>query len=78
MVGAGIIAGALVLHFVVPADFTYFAGGVAGGLAALWWYENGGEASLPSLKLNRTATAINPRGGPLLQDIALPRALAGR
>jgi hypothetical protein len=71
VVGAGIVAGALVLHLVVPGDFTYFAGGVVGGLAALWWYQNGGEARLrPKLKLDRAATVVNARGGPVLEGIA--------
>ena len=71
VVGAGIVAGALVLHLVVPGDFTYFAGGVFGGLAALWWYENGGETRLrPTLKLNRAAAVINARGEPLLEGVA--------
>jgi hypothetical protein len=71
VVGAGIVAGALVLHLVVPGDFTYFAGGVVGGLAALWWYQNGGEARLrPKLKLDRATTVINARGGPVLEGIA--------
>jgi hypothetical protein len=69
-VGAGIVVGALVLHLVVPGDFTYFAGGVVGGLAALWWYENGGEARLrPMLKLHRAAAVVNARGGPVLEGI---------
>ena len=55
VVGAGVIGGALVLHLLIPGDFTYFAGGALGGLAALWWYENGGETRLrPLLKPSRT------------------------
>jgi hypothetical protein len=74
VVGAGIIAGALVLHLVVPGDFTYFAGGVVGGLAALWWYENGGETKLrPLLKLDRATGGLSARGGPLLDGVALRR-----
>ena len=74
VVGAGVIAGALILHFVVPGDLTYFAGGVVGGLAALWWYEDGGEASVrPLLKLNRTGAAAYARGGPILDGVALGR-----
>jgi hypothetical protein len=70
VVGAGIVAGALVLHLVVPGDFTYFAGGIIGGLAALWWYENGGEARLrPKLKLDRATAAVNARGGPVLEGV---------
>jgi hypothetical protein len=72
VVGAGIVGGALVLHFVIPGDFTYFAGGAVGGLAALWWYENGGEAQLrPLLKPGRAAAAANARGRPLLQGVTL-------
>ena len=73
VVGTGIIAGAVVLHLVVPGDFTYFAGGVVGGLAALWWYENGGETRLrPLLRLDNAA-AVNRGAGPVLQGIALGR-----
>lgn len=74
IVGAGIVGGALVLHFVIPGDFTYFAGGIAGGLAALWWYENGGEAALrPLLNPDRTAAAAKPRFRPIVQGLALAR-----
>jgi hypothetical protein len=48
-IGAGVVVGALVLHLVVPADFTYFAGGVLGGFAANWWYRNGGESRVRAL-----------------------------
>ncbi|HEV2301846.1 MAG TPA: hypothetical protein VGR91_09780 [Stellaceae bacterium] len=47
VVGAGVVVGALALHLLVGADFTYFAGAVAGGLAAGWWYEHGGKSELP-------------------------------
>jgi hypothetical protein len=75
VVGAGIVVGALVVHLVIPADFTYFAGGVAGGLVANWWYHNGGEEKVrafikeaPSAK----RTAIAARDGQLrLAPIAL-------
>jgi hypothetical protein len=71
VVGAGIVGGALVLHLVVPGDFTYFAGGVVGGLAALWWYENGRETKLrPLLKLDRATAVVNARAGPLLEGVA--------
>lgn len=71
VVGAGIVAGALVLHLVVPGDFTYFAGGVVGGLAAIWWYENGGEARLrPKLKLDPATAVVNAQGGPVLDGVA--------
>jgi len=74
VVGAGVIAGALVLHLVVPGDLTYFAGGVIGGLAALWWYENGGEGTLhPLLKLNRADAVGNARGHPVIEGVALRR-----
>jgi hypothetical protein len=72
VVGAGIIAGGLVVHLVVPAEFAYLAGGVGGGLAALWWYQNGGEAQLrPLLKLNRASAAADARDGPVLDGVAL-------
>jgi len=49
VIGAGVVVGALALHLLVGADFTYFAGAVAGGLAADWWYEQGGKSELPPL-----------------------------
>jgi hypothetical protein len=74
VVGAGIIAGALVVHLVVPVDFAYLAGGVGGGLAAHWWYENGGEAQLrPLLKLDRASAVVDARDRPVLEGIALGR-----
>jgi hypothetical protein len=74
VVGAGIIAGALVVHLVVPADFAYLAGGVGGGLAANWWYQNGGEAQLrPLLKLDRASAVANAPRGPVLEGVALGR-----
>jgi hypothetical protein len=74
VVGAGIVGGALVLHFVVPGDFTYFVGGIVGGLAALWWYENGGETAFrPLLKLDRAAATADARGRPILQGVVLER-----
>src|SRR5260221_3914396 len=48
-IGAGVMVGALVLHLVVPADFTYFAGGILGGVAANLWYRNGGESPVRAL-----------------------------
>jgi len=74
VVGAGIVGGALVLHLVAPGDFTYFAGGVLGGLAALWWYENGGESQLhPMLKVDRASVAANARSRPVIEGLALGR-----
>ncbi len=74
VVGAGIIAGALVVHLIVPADFAYLAGGVGGGLAAHWWYQNGGEAQLrPLLKPDRASAAANARDRPIVEGIALRR-----
>ena len=74
VVGAGIVGGALVLHLVAPGDFTYFAGGVVGGLAALWWYENGGETRLrPLLKLNNPSAVVSTRGSPGLEGLAMGR-----
>src|SRR5216684_1996938 len=74
VVGAGIVGGALVLHLVAPGDFTYFAGGVLGGFAALWWYENGGETSLrPLLRLESASAVVNARGRPVLEGLALGR-----
>ncbi len=74
VVGAGIVGGALVLHLVAPGDFAYFAGGAIGGLAALWWYENGGEAKLrPLLRLDSASAVVNARGHPVLEGLALGR-----
>ena len=66
VVGAGVVVGALALHLLVGADFTYFAGAAAGGLAAGWWYEHGGKESLPQLtKKLRAAAAAPARPMPL-------------
>ena len=74
VVGAGIIGGAIVLHLVAPGDFAYFAGGALGGLAALWWYENGGETKLrPLLRLERASAVLNAPDRPVLEGIALGR-----
>jgi len=74
VVGAGIVGGALVLHLVAPGDFTYFAGGILGGLAALWWYENGGESQLrPRLRLDSASAAANTRGRAAIEGLALGR-----
>lgn len=73
VVGAGIIAGALVLHLVVPGDLTYFTGGVVGGLAALWWYENRGEMKRPMLKLERASAVAAARSKPVLEGVAPTR-----
>jgi hypothetical protein len=71
-IGVGIVAGALVLHVIVPADFTYFAGAVLGGFAANWWYRNGGEPQVRAL-LNRTD---DPSAG--LPGTTMPRLIALR
>ena len=73
MVGAGIVAGALVLHLVVPGDFTYFVGGVVGGLAALWWYENEHAKKRPVLKVDRAGTVRNASAGPVPEGAAATR-----
>ncbi|HEV2335177.1 MAG TPA: hypothetical protein VGS13_06760 [Stellaceae bacterium] len=74
VVAAGVLGGALVLHLVFPGDLTYFAGGVVGGLAALWWYEDGGETRLhPSLKPARAAAGGTAHGSPLVAGLALGR-----
>jgi hypothetical protein len=57
VVGAGVVVGALAVHLVIGADFTYFAGALAGGLAADWWYEHGGKAQLPKLMKRLDAAA---------------------
>jgi predicted membrane protein len=57
IVGAGVVVGALAVHLLIGADFTYFAGAVAGGLAADWWYEHGGKSQLPKLMKRLGAAA---------------------
>ena len=72
IVGAGILGGALVLHLAAPGDFTFFVGGVVGGLAAAWWYENGGEEKLRPLLRPQPASAEPPASGrPILAGFAL-------
>jgi hypothetical protein len=72
VVGAGVVGGALVVHLVAPGDFTFFAGGVLGGLAALWWYENGGESRLrPLLRLDSAGAVAAGRGRSALEGLAL-------
>jgi hypothetical protein len=73
VVGVSIVAGAVVLHLLVPGDFTYFAGGVFGGLAALWWYEDGGETRLRPMLNPSRAAVIHARGEPLLEGVARGR-----
>jgi hypothetical protein len=73
VLGAGIVAGALILHLVVPGDFAYFAGGVAGGLAALWWYENEHAKKRPALKADRAAAVGNTGAGPILEAAGATR-----
>jgi len=43
---AGAVVGSLLVHAYVPGDFTALIGGVAGGLLADWWYNNGGADTL--------------------------------
>ena len=57
VVGAGVVVGALLVHVLIGADFTYFAGAVAGGLVADWWYEHGGKSQLPKLMKRLGAAA---------------------
>ncbi len=45
-IGAGAVVGAVVLHAVLPGEFTFLVGGVAGGLLADYWYNNGGADTL--------------------------------
>ena len=74
VVGAGAIVGALVVDLLVPVDFAFLAGGVGGGLAANWWYRNGGEAQLrPLLKLDRASATATARDGAVPEGIALAR-----
>jgi hypothetical protein len=70
-IGAGIVVGALVLHVIVPADFTYFAGGVLGGFAANWWYRNGGEPQVRALLKSSDPSAGGLPRSPSIRTIAL-------
>ena len=63
MVGAGVVVGALVLHVLAPGDLTLFAGGIAGGLIANWWYRNGGS--------ERVRAALRPTSGEETGDLRL-------
>jgi hypothetical protein len=70
-IGAGIILGALALHWVVPTDLTILAGGVLGGYAANWWYHNGGDTRVRAL--------LKPSVGQqalMAGDVAQPRPIA--
>jgi hypothetical protein len=71
-IGAGVVVGALALHLVVPADFTYFAGGIIGGFAANWWYRNGGESQVRALlKQSNDQPAADLSEAPKTRVIAL-------
>ncbi len=71
-IGAGAMVGALILHLVVPADFTYFAGGILGGFAANWWYRNGGESQVRALlKQSNDQPAANLSQAPNTRLITL-------
>src|SRR5260221_6252156 len=48
-ISAGVMVGALILHLVVQTDFTYFAGGILGGVSAKCWDSNGGEVPVTQL-----------------------------
>ena len=74
VVGAGILGGALVLHLTAPGDLTFFRGGAVGGLAAVWWYENGGEAQLrPLLKPTSATPETAAPDRPILAGLTLAR-----
>jgi hypothetical protein len=66
-VGVGVIAGAIVLHAFLPADITYFAGGLLGGLLASWWYDSGGVDRLSAAIDGSAAAAETPSPGHVLQ-----------
>ncbi|MSO65857.1 MAG: hypothetical protein EXQ85_08700 [Alphaproteobacteria bacterium] len=55
-IGAGVIVGAIVLHFVVPGDFAYLVGGVAGGYLAAWWYRHRNDEQVRAM-LHPTVSA---------------------
>src|SRR5258708_27040260 len=62
-IGAGVMVGALILHLVVPADFTYFAGGILGGFAANWWFPHSGGSPARALlqhSHDQTAAHLSP------------------
>jgi len=51
VIGAGALAGAVVLDLLVSTDLSILAGGIAGGMLSDWRYRHGGEAQLaPRLK----------------------------
>jgi hypothetical protein len=70
-IGAGIILGALALHWVVPTDLTILAGGVLGGYAANWWYQNGGDTRVRALLKSSVGQQALTAG-----DTARPRSIA--
>ena len=45
-IGVGAVAGAFILHALIPGDFTFLAGSIGGGLLADYWYNNGGVDTL--------------------------------
>jgi len=45
-IAAGAVAGSVVIHAVLPGEVSYLLGGVAGGLLADWWYNNGGAQTI--------------------------------
>src|SRR5438067_11074383 len=71
VIGAGALAGAVVLDLLVSTDLSVLAGGIAGGMLADWWYRNGGEAQLaPRLKAT-LLRAADAAGSGVLPDRSL-------
>src|SRR5262249_28497660 len=65
MIAAGAAIGALVIHVAAPSEIGAIAGGLLGGMAAEWWYRNGGEervhAWLRTPAASAPAPALTPR-----------------
>jgi hypothetical protein len=66
-IGAGAVAGAVVLHAVLPGDLAFMIGGVAGGLLADYWYNNGGAETLRASINHMPAPTHNATAGQIMQ-----------
>lgn len=66
-IGAGAVAGAVVLHAVLPGEFTFLIGGVAGGLLADYWYNNGGANTLRASINHMSGPVQNASAGQVMQ-----------
>jgi hypothetical protein len=68
VIGAGIVAGAVVLEAIAIGDLSVLAGAVVGGLAADWWYNREQEGVM--LKENRFQRSARTAARPRLLRIA--------